>query len=65
VTTAAGLAWADEMRLGLRGLVRRVWAPRGVKVRQAQVLPSVWRYLALAVNGLTGTLQWTWTTSMM
>jgi hypothetical protein len=38
VTTTAGLVWADEMRLGLRGLVRRVWAPRGVKVRQAQVL---------------------------
>jgi transposase len=64
VTTTAGLIWADEMRLGLRGLVRRVWAPRGVKVRQAQVLTYVWRYLALAVNGLTGTLRWTWTTSM-
>jgi transposase len=64
VTSAAGLAWADEMRVGLRGLVRRVWAPRGVKVRQAQVLTYVWRYLALAVNGLTGTLRWTWTTSM-
>lgn len=64
MTTSAGLVWADEMRLGLRGLVRRVWAPRGVKVRQAQVLTYVWRYLALAVNGLTGTLQWAWTTSM-
>jgi hypothetical protein len=64
VTAIAGLVWADEMRLGLRGLVRRVWAPRGVKVRQAQVLTYVWRYLALAVNGLTGTLRWTWTTSM-
>ena len=60
----AELVWADEMRLGLRGVVRRVWAPRGVKVRQAQVLSYVWRYLALAVNGLTGTLRWTWTTSM-
>jgi hypothetical protein len=64
MTTGTGLVWADEMRLGLRGLVRRVWAPRGVKVRQAQVLTYVWRYLALAVNGLTGTLRWTWTTSM-
>jgi transposase len=64
VTTVAGLVWADEMRLGLRGLARRVWAPRGVKVRQAQVLTYVWRYLALAVNGLTGTLRWTWATSM-
>jgi hypothetical protein len=52
------------MRLGLRGVVRRVWAPRGVKVRQAQVLTYLWRYLALAVNGLTGTLRWSWTTSM-
>ena len=52
------------MRLGLRGLVRRVWAPRGVEIRQAQVLTYVWRYLALAVNGLTGTLTWSWTTSM-
>jgi hypothetical protein len=64
VTAATGLAWADEMRLGLRGVVRRVWAPRGVKVRQAQVLTYVWRYLALAVNGLTGTLRWSWATSM-
>jgi hypothetical protein len=64
VTTTAGLAWADEMRLGLRGLVRRVWAPRGVKVRQAQVLTYVWRYLALAVNGLSGTVQWAWTPNM-
>ncbi len=64
VGTITGLVWADEMRLGLRGLVRRVWAPRGVKVRQAQVLTYVRRYLALAVNGLTGTLLWTWTTSM-
>jgi transposase len=64
VTTTVGLVWADEMRLGLRGLVRWVWAPRGVKVRQAQVLTYVWRYLALAVNGLTGTLRWAWTPSM-
>ena len=34
VTAATALAWADEMRLGLHGRVRRVWAPRGVKVRQ-------------------------------
>ena len=64
MTAATGLVWADEMRLGLRGVVRKVWAPRGVKVVQAQVLTYTWRYLALAVNGLTGTLHWTWTTSM-
>lgn len=61
---SATLAWADEMRLGLRGVIRRVWAPRGVKIVQPLALTYTWRYLALAVNGLTGTLHWSWTTSM-
>ena len=52
------------MRVGLMGMVRRVWAPRGVKVIQPLALTYTWRYLALAVNGLTGTLHWAWTTSM-
>ncbi len=34
VTRAAGIVLADELRLGLRGQVRRVLAPRGVKVVQ-------------------------------
>lgn len=64
MSPTAALAWADEMRLGLRGVIRRVWAPRGVKIIQPLALTYTWRYLALAVNGLTGTLHWTWTTSM-
>jgi hypothetical protein len=64
VSTTATVAWADEMRLGLRGVVRRVWAPRGVKIVQPLALTYTWRYLALAVNGLTGTLRWAWTASM-
>jgi hypothetical protein len=52
------------MRLGLRGVVRRVWAPRGVKVVQPLQLTYVWRYLALAVNGLSGTLHWLWLPNM-
>jgi hypothetical protein len=64
VTADAAVAWADEMRLGLRGVIRRVWAPRGVKIVQPLALTYTWRYLALAVNGLTGTLRWAWTTSM-
>lgn len=64
VSPTAPIAWADEMRLGLRGVIRRVWAPRGVKIVQPLELTYVWRYLALAVNGLTGTLRWAWTTSM-
>ncbi|MGH2588743.1 MAG: hypothetical protein ACRDJE_27785 [Dehalococcoidia bacterium] len=63
-TARATLAWADEMRLGLRGVVRRVWAPCGVKNVQPLVLTYTWPSLALAVNGRTGTLRWAWPTSM-
>ena len=52
------------MRLGLRGVVRRVWAPRGVKIVQPLELRYEWRYLVLAVDGLGGTLQWAWTPNM-
>jgi hypothetical protein len=48
------------MRLGLHGQVRRVWAPRGVKVRQRKQIAYRWTYLVLAVDGQGGTLQWTW-----
>jgi hypothetical protein len=61
---APGVAFADELRLGLRGLVRRVWAPRGVKIVQPLELRYEWRYLVLAVAGLGGRLWWQWTTSM-
>ncbi len=58
------MAWADEMRVGLMGMVRRVWSPRGVKVRQRVQHRRVWRYLVLAVDGRTGKLWWTWTEDM-
>lgn len=64
VPVDAPVAFADELRLGLRGVVRRVWAPRGVKVRQGHALVYRWRYLAVAVNGFTGTLRWAWLPSM-
>ncbi len=48
------------MRVGLCGQVRRVWAPRGVKVRQRVQMTREWRYLALAVDGRRGTLRWCW-----
>ena len=35
LTTCRSLAWADEMRVGLIGQTRRVWASVGVKVVQA------------------------------
>jgi hypothetical protein len=52
------------MRLGLCGQVRKVWAPRGVKVRQRLQFQRVWRYLALAVDGIHGRLAWRWIASM-
>ncbi len=52
--------FADELRLGLRGQVRRVLAPRGVKVQQALQLRYAWRYLLVAVDPLAGTLRWAW-----
>jgi len=52
------------MRVGLVGQVRRVWAPRGVKVEQLVECKYEWAYLNLAVNGLTGQLHWDWTENM-
>ncbi|HEV2121287.1 MAG TPA: hypothetical protein VGW38_00740 [Chloroflexota bacterium] len=52
------------MRIGVCGQVRTVWAPRGVKVRQRLQFQRVWRYLALAVDGVRGTLAWCWIASM-
>ena len=58
------VAWGDEMRIGLYGQVRRVWAPRGVRVRQRVQIERVWRYLALAVDGRHGALVWRWLDSL-
>ena len=50
MTHQTPLGFADEMRVGLRGMVRRVWGRRGVKVRQRLQLVYKWRYLFLAVD---------------
>ena len=63
-TDSDGLYWGDEMRVGLIGQVRRVWAPRGVKVEQFVEYKREWAYLNLAVNGLTGEVRWDWTENM-
>lgn len=62
--TLSGLAWAGEMRVGLIGQTRRVWASVGVKVVQPVEYQYQWTDLVLAVNGLTGRLWWNWTASM-
>lgn len=64
MTAQTPLGFADEMRIGLRGLVRRVWGRRGVKVRQRLQLVYEWRYLFLVVDGRQGRLHWTWIDSM-
>ncbi len=57
-------AFADEMRVGLRGTVRKVWGCRGVKVVQRVQLAYRWMYLFLVVDGRRGKLSWTWIDSM-
>ena len=48
------------MRVGLRGPVRKVWAPRGVAV--ARAVPSGWSclYVAVALDPRRGRLWWAW-----
>lgn len=58
------MGFADEMRVGLRGMVRRIWGRRGVKVYQRFQLAYCWRYLFLVVNAQAGRLHWCWLDSM-
>ena len=58
------MGFADEMRVGLRGMVRRVWGARGVQVRQRVQLVYAWLYLFVVVDGRRGKLLWTWINSM-
>jgi hypothetical protein len=57
------VAWNDEMRVGLQGQVRKVWAPKGVKVRQAVERAYQWRYLSLSATP-SGDLFWCWLESV-
>ena len=52
------------MRLGLIGQVRRVWAPRGVAVRQAVQCSRQYTCVAVAIDPMTGRLWWAWQQSM-
>ena len=61
MTAEQRVGWADEMRLGLVSTVRRVWAPRGVKVRQVVQMRREWQSLNLAVDVRAGRLWWCWT----
>ena len=52
------------MRLGLRGQVRKVWAPRGVPVSQAVQMGWSYFYVAVALDPRTGRLWWAWQKNM-
>ena len=60
MTRDAGIVLADELRLGLRGQVRRVLGRRGMPVSQRLQLRYQWAYLLLAVDPRAGTLRWRW-----
>ena len=64
LTPTSRIGFGDEMRLGLRGVTRRVWGRRGVKVRQRLQLTYEWRYLFAAVDGQAGRVWWNWVPSM-
>ena len=52
------------MRLGLQGQVRKVLAPRGVKIIQPLQREYKYEYLFLSVNPKTGKLRWRWISRM-
>jgi hypothetical protein len=52
--------FADEMRLGLLGQVRRVWGRREEKQRRRIELRYEWVYLVLGVDAMKGRLWWDW-----
>ena len=61
---ASDVEFSDEMRLGLRGQVRKVIAPKGVKVVQKVQMEYKYEYLLLAVNPILGLVRWAWITCM-
>jgi hypothetical protein len=64
LTRDSRVGYFDAMRVGLHGMVRRVWGRRGVKVRQRLQVRYEGRYLVLAVDGRGGQLRWTWNDTM-
>jgi hypothetical protein len=54
----------DEMRVGLHGQVRRVWAPIGEKVEQRLQIVYRWTYLVLAVNPVRGEVRSQWVVNL-
>lgn len=64
MTREQTVGFSDELRLGLIGQTRRVWAPVGVKVVQPLQYERQWCYVLLVVDGRRGRLWWSWTLGM-
>jgi hypothetical protein len=64
VTREQTVGFSDELRLGLIGQTRRVWAPVGVKVVQPLQYERQWCSVLLVVDGRRGRLWWSWTLGM-
>jgi hypothetical protein len=64
VTREQTVGFSDELRLGLIGQTRRVWAPVGVKVVQPLQYQRQWCYVVIVVDGRSGRLWWSWTLGM-
>lgn len=64
VSSTTKVSFADEMRLGLLGQVRRRWVEVGYKLVQPVQVVYKWSYLLLAVDGAQGKLYWTWIANM-
>jgi hypothetical protein len=64
VTHHQTIGFSDELRLGLIGQTRRVWAPVGVKVVQPLQYERQWCYVVIVVDGRQGRLWWGWTLGM-
>ncbi len=60
LSNSVKIAFSDEMRLGLIGQVRRVLAPKGVKIVQPLQREYKYEYLLLAVLPKEGILKWSW-----
>lgn len=58
------VGFSDELRLGVIGQTRRVWAPVGVKVVQPLQYERQWCSVLLVVDRRAGRLWWSWTLGM-
>ncbi len=58
------VGFSDELRLGLIGQTRRVWAPVGVKVVQPLQYERQWCSVVIVVDGRRGRRWWSWTVGM-